>query len=132
MTSCKKIDPAIIKQAIEIFLVATQESEDNQLLIQCKNYEKLIDCYINARTIIESEKEAGSENSEQETIEKEVDEWELSETELNTIQKLMDLVKINKVEPTSTKFVTFEDSEENIVSFLGSFHVGNPDGLIVS
>lgn len=131
MTNYKKIVPKVLNSVIEVFErvkedeeMETEEGHEaeiqdqiyrDQLSASCDNYKALIECYVNATT------SRDDESAKNDTI-------ELMDNEYLTMQRIIELMSINKKSQASSsgKSVTFKDGRDNkesIVTFLLCFIV---------
>lgn len=138
MINYKKIEPNILHSVIDIFKKendAMEEEQSNdeiqdqiyrdQLSVYCDNYQSLINCFILA-----TKKNSNDECLKNDTI-------ELMENEYVTMQRIMELMSINKKSQASSsgKTVSFKDAKDNensIVTFLSSFVVTNKEEIYLN
>lgn len=145
LVTSRKIDPNVIKPVIEYYLQVLEKDVESEedcdrdkkflLYAHCRNYEKLINCFIALNQVDEIETSEKVEEQIPEDQEKmEVDEmpekssesFELSEYELSTIKKVIELATTQKVHLEKTiRNVTFDEPEDILVPFLASFQINN-------
>lgn len=133
LTSYRKTEPVVIREAINIFLRAPESSLEEtttevelqeqeiqdaiyrkQLHASCVNLQSLVECFLLATTP-EEEFDNPIKN----------DSIELLDNEFLTVQRIVELMSFSKAKPSSpaAKNVTFKENDESIVSFLTSFVV---------
>lgn len=138
LISSKKTGPPFVKLVIEFFLKNfenenAKEIEHEVLEVQdekfkiifmacCNNYQKLIDCF----------EMATNDGIDETTGDIKSESIELLENEYATLQKLMCLININKVKHVvAGKFVSFNESEDNLLNFLNSFIVTQSTDVVL-
>ena len=146
LTSSKKTIPAVVKLVIEYFLTNIETEKSNEIenehendhehevlevqdenfkarfISCCNNYRNLIDCFLMATNV----------NIGEVTGDFKSQSIDLLENEYDTLQKLMCLININKVKHVvAGKFVSFNESEDNLLNFLNSFLVTQSKDMIL-
>lgn len=138
MINYKKIESEILNSIIEVFERVKEDEEihdedheaeiqdqiyRDQLSASCDNFKALIECYVHATATLDDE------CLKNETI-------ELMDNEYLTMQRIIELMSINKKSHgNSTKTVSFKnekDIEESLESFLKCFNVTVKDEILLN
>ncbi|XP_059616459.1 rab3 GTPase-activating protein non-catalytic subunit [Phlebotomus argentipes] len=136
MIGCKKLSPAILQLAVTAFLKPHEAEEEeakgsnHHLMTMCQNYQKLLDFYeyLSNPDGVDTEQDDEEAKDEPEKI-------SLSASELDTIQKLLDLATISSNCELSTPRVKFSDKDmtkNSFIDFLLIFSVSSPDGVSIN
>uniref|UniRef100_A0A1B0EVF1 Putative rab3 gtpase-activating protein non-catalytic subunit n=1 Tax=Lutzomyia longipalpis TaxID=7200 RepID=A0A1B0EVF1_LUTLO len=150
MISSKKLTPAILELAVMAFLKLHEDDElpdtskqstdqsinsRQHLLVMCNNYHRLLDFYAYLHNPDDFTPEEPKEDVDEEAKdEPDVEKISLSASELDTIQKILDLATISSNCELSTPRVKFSEkdiSKNSFTRFLNVFSVSAPDGITI-